>query len=282
MPHALVNGVRLYYEVAGSGDPVLLIAGLGADAHFWYKQVPALAARFQVITFDNRDSSRSEIVEAPYTLRTLADDVHGLAEILEIERVSVVGGSMGGFVAQEFALAYPDRLRRLVLCCTSFGGPRAVPIPAETLAVLMSRTGDPERDLRNFLPVQFATDYLQTHAAEVEAYVAWRVAHPQPLEAYQRQLTAVAAHNTEERLGSLRVPVLILHGAYDRVVPAENAHLLASRIAGAHLHIFPRAGHLFLWEEAEAANRLITEFLESRAGGSDQMQMSDQIKGGSR
>lgn len=261
MAHATVGGVRLYHETAGAGAPVVLIAGLGADAHFWYKQVPALAPHFQVITFDNRDSSRSDKVETPYALRTLADDVRGLLEVLGIDRAAVVGGSLGGFIAQEFALAYPERLRRLVLCCTSFGGPNAVPIPPETMRVLTGRTGDPERDLRAFLPVQVATDYLRTHAAEVDAYVAWRVAHAQPLPAYHRQLAAAAGHNTEDRLEALRVPVLILHGAHDRVVPVENAHLLAARIPGAQVCIFPDAGHLFLWEAAAEANRAITQFL---------------------
>lgn len=261
MPHAQVNGLRLYYEVAGSGPPVVLIAGLGADAHFWYKQRPALSRRFQVLTFDNRDSSRSDRVETPYTLRMMADDVHGLLDVLGLAEVSVVGASLGGFVAQEFALAYPHRVRRLVLCCTSFGGPDALPIPAETLALLMNRSGDPERDLRAFLPIQFGTDYLDRHAAEVDDYVAWRVAHAQPLSAYQRQLTAAAGHNSAERLGELRMPVLILHGARDRVVPAGNAQLMAAKIPGARVHVFPDAGHLFLWEFADEANRRIVEFL---------------------
>jgi len=262
MPHARVDGIQIYYEVAGSGPAAVLIAGLGADAHFWYKQVPALAARFQVITLDNRDSSRSDKVEGAYTLRAMAEDVRGVLDALGIDAAHVVGASLGGFIAQEFALAHPHRVRALVLCCTSFGGPNAVAIPPDTLAALMHRSGDPERDLRAFLPIQLATDYLETHAAEVEDYVAWRIAHAQPLPAYQRQLAAAVGHNTEARLGRLRMPVLILHGARDRVVPVENAHLMAAKLPQARLHIFPDAGHLFLWERAGDSNRLITEFLQ--------------------
>lgn len=261
MPHASVNGFRLYYEETGAGDPVVLIAGLGADAHFWYKQVPAFARHFRVITFDNRDSNRSDQVDAAYTVADMAGDVGRLLEALELEAVHVVGASLGGFIAQEFALAYPGRLRKLVLCCTSFGGPAAEPILQATLAAIMSRTGDAERDLRTFLPLQIATDYLETHPTEIDDYVAWRIAHPQSLPAYQRQLAAAVAHDTGGRLSRLGMPVLVLHGAHDRVVPARNAELLASRIPGARLRVFPEAGHLFLWEAAEEANRAMIEFL---------------------
>lgn len=262
MPIARANGIQMYYEIEGSGDPVVLIAGLGADAHFWYKQVPALSPMFRVMTLDNRDSGRSEKVVAAYTIRAMADDLMSLLETVGIDSTCIVGASLGGFIAQEFALAYPDRVRRLVLCCTSHGGPNAAPVHSETLAVLMSRTGDPERDLRAFLRIQFGTDYLATHAAEVDDYLAWRVAHAQPLVAYQRQLMASAGHNTEDRLGRLAMPVLILHGSRDRVVPVENAHLIARKIPQARVEIFKDGGHLFLWEFAGDANRMIAEFLQ--------------------
>jgi len=263
MARVQVNGISLYYETAGSGPPVVLIGGLGADGHFWYKQTPALAERFSVIVPDNRDTGRSDKPDEPYTVRTLAEDLRGLLDALEVPLAYVVGASGGGFIAQEFALAHPRRVARMVLCCTSFGGPRAIPIPPETVQVLMGRTGDPERDLRTFLPLQLATDYLQTHAAEVDAYIAWRVAHPQPLPAYQRQAGAFLAHDAGSRLPALRAPVLILHGELDRVVPPGNAELLAEVIPGARLHLLPRAGHNFLWEAAEETNRWIIDFLSA-------------------
>ncbi|MGH2401049.1 MAG: alpha/beta fold hydrolase, partial [bacterium] len=114
MPHARANGINLYYEMTGSGPAIVLLSGLGADGHFWYQQVPALAARFSVIAVDNRDAGRSDKPEVAYTLRTMADDVAGLLDALEIPSAHLVAASMGGFIAQEFALAYPQRLRRLV------------------------------------------------------------------------------------------------------------------------------------------------------------------------
>lgn len=262
MPFVRTNGINMYYETTGSGLAVVLVAGLGADGHFWYKQVPALARHFLVITPDNRGAGQTDKPDESYTLRMMADDLLGLLDALEVPRVHLVGASAGGFIAQEYALASPQRVRNLVLCCTSFGGPRSEPIPAETLQILLNRTGDAANDLRNFLRVQFGTDYPSAHPQEIEDYVAWRVAHPQPLFAYHRQLVATTAHDTESHLPSVRVPVLILHGGRDRVVPARNAELLAEKIPGARLHVFPDAGHLFLWEEADAANRLIIDFLK--------------------
>lgn len=261
MPHSSANGIRLYYEVDGRGPTVALIGGLGSDAHFWYKQTPALARHFQVVTFDNRGAGRSKAPDEPYTLRMMADDLAGLLDALDFPVAHIIGASMGGFIAQEFALAHPDRVRRLVLCCTSFGGPNSVPIPAETVQSFLNRTGDPERDLRASFAYQLRTAYAQTHAQELDEYVAWRVAHPQPLHAYHRQLAAASTHDTEGRLAALRCPVLILHGAMDNVVPAGNAGLLASKIPAAKVHVFADAGHLFLWERADEANRVIVEFL---------------------
>lgn len=260
MPRVQVNGISLHYESAGSGAPVLLIAGLGADHHFWYRQTPTLAERFRVIAPDNRGAGDSDKPDAPYTLRQMAEDLRGLLDALEVPPVHVIGASLGGFIAQEFILAYPERTRRVVLCCTSFGGAEAAPIPPETLAVLTTRSGDPERDLRATLTVQFAGNFLQTHAAEIDAYVAWRVAHPQPVYAYRRQSEATLAHDTERRLRDVRMPVLVLHGRADRVIPAVNGERLAQAIPGARLSLL-EAGHNFLWEASEEANRRIMDFL---------------------
>jgi pimeloyl-ACP methyl ester carboxylesterase len=260
MPRVQVNGISLHYETTGSGTPVLLIAGLGADHHFWYRQIPALAERFRVIAPDNRGAGESDKPDARYTLRQMADDLRALLDALEVPSAHVMGASLGGFLAQEFILAYPERTRRVVLCCTSFGGAGSAPIPPQTLAVLMTRTGDPERDLRATLTVQFAGDFLETHAEEIDAYVAWRVAHPQPVHAYRRQLEAALAHDTQRRVGELRMPVLVLHGRADRVVPAMNGERLAAAIPGARLSLL-EAGHNFLWEASEEANRQIIDFL---------------------
>ena len=145
MPTALANSIHIHYDIHGAGEPVVLIGGLGSDAYLWTRQIPALAQGFQVIAFDNRGAGASDKPDEPYTIPMFAADTAGLLDALGIEKAHIVGASMGGFIAQEFALTYPQRVNRLVLACTHFGGPNAVPIPQATLAGMLNRTGDPDK-----------------------------------------------------------------------------------------------------------------------------------------
>jgi pimeloyl-ACP methyl ester carboxylesterase len=121
-----VNGFTLYYEIEGDGEPVVLIPGFAAGRKTWVLQTPSLSRNFRVITFDPRGVAASDKPEGPQSISLLADDVAHLLQALGISRAHIVGASFGGFVAQEFALRYPFMTRKLVLCCTSFGGPNHV------------------------------------------------------------------------------------------------------------------------------------------------------------
>ncbi len=261
MPLVPVGAVTLFYERAGDGPTVVLVPGLGGDHRLWHYQVPALTGRLDVIRVDNRGAGQSAMPDEPYTIAMLADDLAGLLDALGIARAHVVGASMGGFIAQEFALRHPHRLGRMVLCCTSPGGPRSVPIPQEAVSVLVNRTGEPRTDLLRSFELMTTEGFRTAHPEIVEAHIAWRLAHPQPLFAYNRQLAAAGAHNAAERLGAIRAPTLVCHGTGDRIVPSENAVLLAEGIPQARLHLFEGSSHLFFWEQAAAFNRLVLEFL---------------------
>ena len=126
MPKISVNGFRLYYEIEGDGEPVVLVPGFAAGRETWVRQTPSLSRNFRVITFDPRGVSESDKPDGPQSIRLLADDLAHLLQALGISRAHIVGVSFGGFVAQEFALRYPFLTRKLVLCCTSFGGPNHV------------------------------------------------------------------------------------------------------------------------------------------------------------
>lgn len=261
MPQAAVGAVTLHYERAGNGPAVVLVPGLGGDHRLWYHQAPALEGRYDVIAVDNRGAGQSAMPDEPYTIATFADDLSGLMDALGIASAHVVGASMGGFIAQEFALRHPDRLGRLVLCCTSPGGPRSVPIPQEAVEVLVQRTGDPRTDLLRSVALMTTEAYRAACPDAIEAHIAWRLAHPQPLFAYHRQLAAAAAHDASDRLRAIRAPTLVCHGTGDRIVPSANAALLADDIPHARLHLFDGSSHLFFWEQAAEFNRLVIEFL---------------------
>jgi pimeloyl-ACP methyl ester carboxylesterase len=138
VPKVSVNGFRLYYEIDGGGEPVVLIPGFASGRETWAMQTPSLSRHFRVITFDPRGVSESDKPEGPQSISLLADDVAHLLQALRMSRAHIVGASFGGFVAQEFALRYPFMTRKLVLCCTSFGGPNHVQPEPETLKIIAS------------------------------------------------------------------------------------------------------------------------------------------------
>lgn len=267
MPHVAVGDITLFYQRAGSGHPAVLVPGLGGDHFLWRHQIPALSGLFDVIAVDNRGGGQSDMPDIPYSIPMMADDLAGMLDALGIARAHVVGASMGGFIAQEFALRHPDRLGRLVLCCTSPGGPGSVPIPAEAVAVLAQRTGDPRIDLARSMEVMASEAYRASQAGDIEAHIAWRLAHPQPVYAYNRQLAAAVSHDTMDRLQLIRAETLVCHGTDDRIVPAANARILAERVPVARLELFEGGSHVFFWEAAERFNRLVIEFLSGAPTG---------------
>lgn len=268
MPTLLSNGINLYYEIHGSGDPLVLINGLGYDLWMWHKMVPFLAEHFQVITFDNRGVGQSDAPKGPYSAEMLADDLAGLLDGLGISQAMVFGHSMGGFIAQAFVLKYPEKVSKLILGATNFGGPRHVPITQEAMAVLMDITGDPAARLRRGIVVSCAPGYSEANAAFIEEWINYRLVHPLMPEPYQAQLAiglALIAEAAcfEHKLSAVQVPTLILFGEHDKVVPPANAPLLAGVLSNAKVEILPGAGHFFPFEIPEPASQAIAQFLQN-------------------
>src|SRR4051794_19933491 len=131
MPYADNDGTRIYWEEHGSGEPLLLIMGLGYTLDMWYRTTPVFAEHYRVIVFDNRGVGRSDVPPGPYALSLMASDAARVMDAAGVESAHVFGVSMGGMIAQEFALRYPARVRSLVLGCTTCGGPQAVVADAE-------------------------------------------------------------------------------------------------------------------------------------------------------
>jgi pimeloyl-ACP methyl ester carboxylesterase len=263
MPQLTLGDVDLHYEVHGQGEPLVLIAGFAAGAWTWFKQVAAFAEHFRVITFDPRGIGKSDYSARPSDMRLMADDVAGLLRGLAIESAHILGASFGGFVAQEFALAYPEMTRNLVLCCTSFGGPNHVAPATETLTALISGDGfnTEDRVRRNLMPA-FSPDFACDHSTEVEQTVKLRMANPVSEETYRAQLMAALGFNAEPRLPAIKSPTLIVSGGADAIVPAQNSQNLAAKIPGSQLLIVEGGSHLFFIERSEDFNRIIIEFLK--------------------
>lgn len=260
------NGIQIYYERHGSGDPLVLIAGLGYGLWQWHRLLPLLAATHEVIVFDNRGAGQSDKPDGPYSVQMLGDDTAGLLDALGLRGVTLLGHSMGGFVAQQVALARPDLVGRLILAATNFGGPNHVPITPQAMQVLLDRSGDPLELVRRGIAVACAPGFSEAHPDLVQALIAYRLTVPVPPAAYQAQMAVglgllSAAAAFEQRLAAVSAPALILFGEHDRVVPPANANLLAAALPHSTLTILPDCGHMFPIERPDAAAQAIATWL---------------------
>jgi len=266
MPKAQANGIKLYYETfGGQGKPLVLISGLGYSLWQWHKMVPFLAEHFQVITFDNRGVGQSDKLAGPYTAQMLAADTVGLLDALNIEKAIIMGHSMGGFIAQAMALDFTQRVDKLILCSTNFGGPHHVPVTPEAMKILTDVTSDTLTRFKNGLGVSTAPGWGEKNPEMIEEWIKWRVANPIEPAPYQAQLAIglgllPEAAAFEDKLPGITIPTLILFGEHDKVVPPENASLLSKQIANSKVVILSDAGHFFPIEKPEDASRVVIEF----------------------
>lgn len=264
MPRILIDDTSFYYETHGQGPPLLMIRGLGSNADHWYSQVPALAERYQVITFDNRGIGRSSDPGGPSSVAMMADDTLGLMDALGLERPHLFGLSMGGMIAQELAVGHPDRIESLILACTHAGGENQVrPEPwVLDLFLEMVRVGSPEARAAA-APTLFDPANLAQRPELARAYAEVSLKHPAGPEILMKQWEAVQGHNAYERLSLIQCPTLVLTGDADVLIPPGNSEILARQIRGARLAVVPGGGHQILVEQADACNRIVLEFLDS-------------------
>jgi 3-oxoadipate enol-lactonase len=260
MPFAALGPVKLAYEIAGSGPPLLMIMGLASTRHHWYGFEHALASTATTITFDNRGGGESTGPIA-VSLTELADDALHLLDHLRIERADVLGASMGGMIAQRLALTHPDRVGRLVLGCTHHGGVSQIWPSRTVLAKVAGRGGSPAELTRAFLSVCFSRDYIARDPEGYEAMVAHGAAHPFPHPVLVSQLGAIMGHDTAARLSRLELPTLVIAGEDDELIPSGNSRLLAQLLPNAELLLLPGVGHVFWREAPERARAAIANFL---------------------
>ncbi len=261
MPKQRVGDIDIYYEVHGDGPQTLvMIRGLGSNLTAWYEQTPEFARHFRTVVFDNRGAGRTDKPDAPYSLRQMAADTAGLMDALGIRRAALLGISMGGMIAQEFALSHQDRLACLILGCTHFGG-RAVAQAAPEIiaAVVAGESASPDQQILQLQAI-FADDTIRNRRDVVAKHQEIRNLHPIPPFAFMRQIQAINQFDVSGRLGSIRVPTLVLTGRDDRLVPAANSRMIAERIPGAALKELP-GGHLFFTEHPELFNPAVIDFV---------------------
>ncbi len=264
MPDVKVNGLRVHYKTTGRGEPIVLLSGLGTDQSAWaLSQVPAfVAAGFMCVGVDNRDAGQSD--KSPveqYSIRDMADDAAAVLIDLGCGPVHALGASMGGMIAQELALAHPEMIQSLTLCCTDAG--RSAAVRAWVKSLLIMR---PKCDLRSFwqtlIPWCFGEAFLSQPGAQESVLDGVEAnPHPQSSEAFIRQCGAILTHDTMDRLSDISAPTHVITGAEDIVHPARSAKVLTERIPGAELTIVPNVGHALCWEDPIGFNEAVLSFI---------------------
>lgn len=260
MPFVDLEGLAFYFERLGSGERLLFIGGTGGDLRRPETRLfGPLPKHFELLTYDQRGLGQSAKPDIPYHMADYADDAARLMDAMGWEQAHVVGASFGGMVAQELVLRHPQKVRKLILCCTASGGAggssfayhKLRPMSADEMAALKVRITDIRHD--EVWAKEHPEKYRVLHAlAAADPFAA----EPGHMEGAKRQVAARARHDTWDRLPAIACPVLVMGGRYDGIVSREAMHNLASRIPGAKLQFF-EGGHLFMLDDVRAFDAMV-------------------------
>ncbi|MFC5367928.1 alpha/beta fold hydrolase [Salinirubrum litoreum] len=276
------DGVSIYYEVDGpdegtlGGDggadsdasppTVVFVEGLGYGRWMWQWQAEPLAEEYRTIVVDNRGTGDSDVPEGPYTVAEMASDLEAVLADAGIESVHVVGASMGGMIAQQYALDY-DRAESLALLCTSHGGEEAVPTPPETQERMFGvpEDADEREAIRYKMEPAMSPDFWAENDDLIEQIVDWRLAGDATPAGREAQAGGVAAFDVSDEVGDVDLPTLLLHGTDDRVLPVENSRLLHEKLPNSELETVDGGPHLFFVEQADRVTDRLRSFLADAA-----------------
>jgi 3-oxoadipate enol-lactonase len=262
------DGLKLRYEIRGSGEPVALIMGFSGSGRGWGEAfLNLMEARFKIFVIDNRGTGESDKPDSEFTLGDMAADIAAVLDHAKTPRAHIFGISMGGMIAQEFALAYPERTRGLVLGCTNCGASHSVPADPAAIANLIPAPGiDPIEQARRAFSVACGKAFLNSAAGQeiLSQAIAEMGNYPiTPMHTFMRQGQAIGSFDSFARLGQIKSPTLIIHGDDDSIVPYPNAGVLQGAIAGSKKHTLKAAGHMFFWEVPDEAARAAGDFLSA-------------------
>ena len=258
MPFARSNDIGIYYEDHGDGPALLLVPGIPAISSDWFPFADRLKEHSHVVVYDNRGSGRSDAPPGPYSTRQLAVDAVAVLDALGIERAHVFGVSMGGMIAQELALGFPERVDRLVLGSTQASTQAAVRPRRDVSLAFAFETDDWAERMRVLAPFAFAPDVDPQLLAK---FIDKKSGDVHPEDGYRGQIAAFLAHDALDRLGSIDRPTLVIAGSQDAVIPAENSETLREGIPQARLEVIDGAGHLFFIEQPERTLVTLETFL---------------------
>jgi pimeloyl-ACP methyl ester carboxylesterase len=258
MPYIEHEGSQLFWTEKGSGPPILLIMGLSFTHEMWHRTLPALTG-YRAILFDNRGMGRSSVPRGPYSVRQMARDANAVLTAANVASAHVIGASMGGMIAQELALLYPQRVRSLILACTSYSGLFAR-WPDLRCGPRWIRWRESTREQReqSWRGLLYSNT---TPAARIEEDIRIRCACAWNQKGFFNQFAGILMWNSYWRLPRISAPTLVIHGDQDRLIPPQNGRTVARRIRGARFQVIPNAGHIIMTDQPELCRDVLVNFL---------------------
>jgi len=265
MPTAAINDVDLYYEIHGSGDPLLLVAGLASDSQSWLPVLEGLAQQYRVIAVDNRGVGRTTPADADVSIPQIADDCIALIRHLGLSSANVLGHSMGGFAALDCAIRYPECVDKLILAATSAANSgRNNALFADWVRCLESGM-DPGLWFRSLFYWLFTARFFENKQAVDEAVrFAVEYPYPQSKAALKNQVKAIAEFNCEDGLAAISAKTLVICGEEDLLFPPEKGVKLSKAIRDARVSSIPNAAHSIHMEAPQAFTHCVLGFLSTQ------------------
>lgn len=254
----------MYYEIHGEGSPLVMIMGLSANTDWWTPElIESLADEFQVIIFDNRGAGKTNNPDRDFSIRTLADDTIGLMDALNVDEFFLFGISMGGMIAQEIAINYPERVEKLILAATNCGGSKQV-LPDQEVLDILSRPREnvpPEKIINGTIPLLYTEDFIENNPEFIEKHAQALLKSPISAESFERQIKAIMGFNTHLKLKKISSPTLIIHGKKDVIIPYENSEILNKKIPNSKVILLEESGHSLFQPDPGTVVNHIKNFL---------------------
>ncbi len=263
MPFAENNDCKIHYRVEAKGNVLVLIAGLGADMNYWPPAfIRLLKKNFKLVLIDNRGAGLSGKPDEKYTVKKMAHDVLCVLDHAGINNANICGISLGGFIAQEFVINYPEKVNKCILIATHFGGPNRVkPDFNDTAKLVPDPKLSREENAKKALSVLYSVNFLNKHEKALLRFFSREKKNPMPAHAFLRQNAAGKDYISETRLQNVKCPVLILQGDEDKIIKPGNAKLMEGKLKNAKAVIFPGAGHSLPVEKPGESAKYITDFI---------------------
>ncbi|MFX1302055.1 MAG: alpha/beta fold hydrolase [Promethearchaeota archaeon] len=276
MSFAYTNGIKISYEVSGSGFPVILIHGFGSKKEIWRPQVIDFSKKFKAITFDLRGTGKTDRPNYPYTMGMFADDIKGLMDYLQIESTHLIGRSLGGMIAQNFVLKYPQYVKKLVLIATNakFDDEATIDLIIENrIKNIELLKKDPDKAFWNnsrFLYHQKFRQELKRNpkkkfygAFSLEDLIEESKIYPSRPQDIKNQGSAMKLHSAFNRLNEIKSETLLIAASHDRLIPKSSMDEIHKRIPNSKFKVIENAGHFMTLSKAPEINKLILDFLKS-------------------